>query len=292
MGLTVWQSSFQYLEYTMLEWFTDPHKALTAVGLAWIIPLITVLEPQIKEWLWWALISVAISFGVPRTWLRILGCKDDNKIETPSEDESDKNLTPFLQDQKAKSRRKVCQIDNDKNSSAVITKCTNLMGTVVRVGGFSTTSKVKKSQGIRDRKSFDRIVDNVGIQLNLNKDHIAGIKEAANADKDQFKIFDFKGGMTQNGEMILHTGSYLVERFDNEDGSGDRFNFGIAMSVISITEIEFRRLGEAAAAATAAIQGSWFKSSSPSLEIGDSLSPRDWETYFDYTANKNLLSYI
>ena len=58
------------------------------------------------------------------------------------------------------------------------------------------------SQGIKGKESFDKIVDNVGKQLNLNEIHIAGIKEAANADRDQFKISDFKGGMAQNGSMM------------------------------------------------------------------------------------------
>lgn len=275
----------------MLQWFTDPYKALTAAGLAWSVPFLTALEPMIREWLYYALISLAIFFGVPRSWLQVFGWKDDNRTENSPEVVQETALTPFLRDQKAKSRRKVFEIEEDKKNSAVVTKCKNMMGPVVRVGGFSTSTKVKKTEGIKGKESFDKIVDNVGKQLNLSEIHIAGIKEAANADRDQFKISDFKGGMVQNGSMILHTGSYFVERFESQDETQDRFNFEIAMSVISITEIEFERLGEAAAAATAAISRSWFKSSTaPSLEYESKLSPRDWETYFEYTANKQLLA--
>jgi hypothetical protein len=235
----------------MLHWITDPdpQKALAAVGLAWLSPLVTVLGPTLREILYYCLITIAIYFGVPTAWLRAFGWKDENGGEKIIEVEPDTALTPFIREQRQKSKRKVAEVDNNKDNFAVVNKCKYIMGPIIRVGGFASSTKVKKTEGIKGKESFDRIVDNIGKQLDLTDIHIEGIKEAANADRDQFKIRDFKGGMSANGSMILHTGSYMVERTDTEgDETNARFNFEIAMSVINITEIEFVRLGGTGAA--------------------------------------------
>jgi len=159
-----------------------------------------------------------------------------------------------------------------------------MMRDVVKVGGFTSSTKIKKSQGIRGKETFYDIVDNVGEQLNLEAKHIKGIKLAAEVDSDQFTDRHFEGTMTEGGSIIIHAGSYFVERIDEPNKAEAKYNFEIAMAVIKITEIEFVKLGD-----SAVVWLDWHKKDED--ERTDLVpGPTDWELYFDYTANRQLLA--
>ena len=57
-------------------------------------------------------------------------------------------------------------------------------------------------QGILGVETFQKVVKNVGVQLNLNEEHIEGILLNASVEKDTFQIRDFKGGMEDQGSLM------------------------------------------------------------------------------------------
>ena len=65
-----------------------------------------------------------------------------NDLGLKVREEQQRQLTPFLKDQREKSMQKVSQIEI--NNKPVLDRCVQLLGPILKVGGFNSSTKVRK----------------------------------------------------------------------------------------------------------------------------------------------------
>lgn len=213
---------------------------------------------------------------------------EDEQEKKREQDEQENKMTPFQKLQKQKSTSKVKDIED--TNMPIIDKCMKLLGPMVAVGGFDSNTKASKMEGIIGVEAFEKKVENMGKQLDLHADLIEGIKLSANVRTETYQINDIKVGATnEKGSLLLYTGGYFIER--KEEGDKLTFDFEIAVSVIKIDDIVFQKMP---ASAHEAVRVSWIPSlSSKAADYREGGSnPEDWQTYFQYKANKQLMNEI
>jgi len=119
--------------------------------------------------------------------------------------------------------------------------------------------------------------------LKLPADDIEGIKLSAMGGSSKRDYLAFECAMRDEGSVRLHTGGYQVSRQGVENG--EKFDFQIALNYMDMSDIILKKLPEKD---VANLEKQWFKSS-PAIECQKPEEGEDWNSYFQYTAHKNIL---
>jgi len=193
--------------------------------------------------------------------------------------------TPFVEHntltQKMKQKSKKIVMDAEKGEAKLaIDKCKKFL-TAVQSSNFQCKIFINSWEDIDGKSNFDKIVTNVGAQLKLPKDDIEGIKLAGMGGSSKRDYLSFDCAMKEKGEVRLHTGGYSVMKKDSE-----KFDFQIVHHFIDLNELTLKKIP---AEISEPEDSGWFRRSSQSLEMEQPEEGKDWNTYFQYEAHKNLL---
>lgn len=181
---------------------------------------------------------------------------------------------------KIKSQKIVMDAEKGEAKLA-IEKCKKFLS-AVESSNFKCKIFINSWEDIDSVKSFEKIVTNIGAQLKLPKEDIEGIKLSAMGGSSKRDYLAFDCAMKDKGEVRLHTGGYSVLKKEN-----DKMDFQIVHHYIDMNELTLKRLP---VEATETIEPGWFRRrSAESIEYQHPEEGKDWNTYFQYEAHKNLL---
>jgi len=184
--------------------------------------------------------------------------------------------------QKIKMKSQKIVMDAEKGEAKLaIEKCKKFLSSV-ESSNFKCKIFINSWEDIDGTKAFDKIVCNIGAQLKLPKEDIEGIKLAAMGGSSKRDYLSFDCAMKDKGQVRLHTGGYSVLKKENE-----KMDFQIVHHYIDMNELTLKRLP---VEASEAIETGWFRRQSvESIEYQQPEEGKDWNTYFQYEAHKNLL---
>jgi len=184
--------------------------------------------------------------------------------------------------QKMKMKSQKIVMDAEKGEAKLaIEKCKKFLSSV-ESSNFKCKIFINSWEDIDGTKAFDKIVSNIGAQLKLPKEDIEGIKLAAMGGSSKRDYLSFDCAMKDKGEVRLHTGGYSVLKKEN-----DKMDFQIVHHYIDMNELTLKRLP---VEASEAIETGWFRrQSADAIEFQQPEEGKDWNTYFQYEAHKNLL---
>jgi len=187
--------------------------------------------------------------------------------------------------QKIKQKSKKIVMDAEKGEAKMaIEKCKKFL-TAVQSSNFQCKIFINSWEDIEGKNNFDKIVTNIGAQLKLPKEDVEGIKLAAMGGSSKRDYLAFDCAMKEKGEVRLHTGGYSVVQKDY-----DKYDFQIVHHFIDLNELTLKKIP---AQITEEEPTGWFRrQSQPQLQAIEMEHPeegKDWNTYFQYEAHKNLL---
>jgi len=184
----------------------------------------------------------------------------------------------FTQKMKLKSTKIVDEGEKGEMKKA-IEKCKKFLSTV-QATNFACKIFINSWEDIDGIENFEKIVVNIGKQLKLPEEDIEGIKLSAMGGKSKKDYLAFECAMKNEGAVRLHTGGYQVTKHDTE-----KIDFQIALNYMDMSDITLKLLPGGAGDN---LESKWFRSSS-ALEYQKPDEGEDWNSYFQYTAHKNIL---
>eukprot|EP00092_Neocalanus_flemingeri_P057632 GFUD01068547.1.p1 GENE.GFUD01068547.1~~GFUD01068547.1.p1 ORF type:complete len:296 (-),score=79.21 GFUD01068547.1:44-865(-) len=183
----------------------------------------------------------------------------------------------FTEKMKSKSNKIVKAAEHGEKKQT-IENCKKFLSSV-EATHFECKIFIDKFEGIEGVENFQKVVENIGKQLKLPDENVEGIKLSALGESRKRDYLAFNCAMKDKGKVRLHTGGYQVIK------QGEKIDIQIVLNYMDMSDIILKKLPEKSAEN---LENKWFNTS-PSIEYQKPDEGEDWNSYFQYTAHKNIL---
>eukprot|EP00092_Neocalanus_flemingeri_P050166 GFUD01057876.1.p1 GENE.GFUD01057876.1~~GFUD01057876.1.p1 ORF type:complete len:264 (-),score=61.67 GFUD01057876.1:70-861(-) len=188
----------------------------------------------------------------------------------------DAKLT-FTEKMKSKSN-KIVEAAEHGEKKQTIENCKKILSSM-EATHFKCKIFSNKFEGIEGVENFEKVVENIGKQLKLHAENVEGIKLSALGDSRKRDYLAFECAMKDKGKVRLHTGGYQVIK------QSEKIDFQIVLNYMDMSDIILKKLPEKSAEN---LEKNWFNRSR-AVEYQKPDEGEDWNSYFQYTAHKNIL---
>eukprot|EP00092_Neocalanus_flemingeri_P033007 GFUD01035899.1.p1 GENE.GFUD01035899.1~~GFUD01035899.1.p1 ORF type:complete len:255 (-),score=50.50 GFUD01035899.1:75-839(-) len=188
----------------------------------------------------------------------------------------DAKLT-FTEKMKSKSNKIVKAAEHGEKKQT-IENCKKILSSM-EATHFKCKIFSNKFEGIEGVENFEKVVENIGKQLKLHAENVEGIKLSAVSDSGKMDYLDFECDMKDKGTVRLYTGGYQVIK------QSEKIDFQIVLNYMDMSDIILKKLPEKSAEN---LEKNWFNRSR-AVEYQKPDEGEDWNSYFQYTAHKNIL---